>query len=172
MGSFFPDTQIEPGERILFKGRSNRSQGSRAVRGRLFVTDRLVIFAPNAFDQRTGGNSWSCGLREIQGVGTAKRTLEKPFSAGVRKRLELKLAENRQELFGVNHLEAVEETLRDAISGSSSAHSGEAQDGKVVRHHKVLDRRLFLRLIGPVSDPPTRRQNDPSERPVGSGSGT
>ena len=62
------------------KPAANRSQGNRAIRGRLFVTNRRIVFAPSVVDRLTGAKSWSCGLSDTKGVATAERSFEKPFS--------------------------------------------------------------------------------------------
>jgi hypothetical protein len=112
LGIFVAKPYLESGERILFKPGANRSQGNRAIGGHLFVTNQRVIFVPNVVDRLTGAKQWACTLSEIDGVGTAARTFDKPFSGGARRRLELHLDDDRRELFVVNHVEAVEENLR------------------------------------------------------------
>lgn len=59
--------ELEPGEEIRWEARANRFQLKiRSVGGRLYLTDRRLIFAPNKFESRVGGKVWSDRLRDLE----------------------------------------------------------------------------------------------------------
>src|SRR5205823_1300502 len=60
---------LGPNEVAVWSGPANRTQGWRAVGGKLFVTDQRVVFIPHSFDRKTGGSGWSCSGPEIQAIG-------------------------------------------------------------------------------------------------------
>ena len=120
MGLWVSKPRFERGERVLMKPGANRSQGNRAIGGRLFVTDRRVIFVPNIVDRLTGATTWTCGLSDVGDVGTAERSLNEPFSGAARRRLEVRLAGGGKELFVVNHVESVGKALRGAVANNSA----------------------------------------------------
>jgi hypothetical protein len=115
MGIFVPKPHLERRERLLYKRAANRSFGNRAIGGRLFVTTRRVIFAPNVFDRLLRAKVWSCPITAVESVGTSGRTLEDPLSGGARRRLRLSLSGNQQELFVVNNVVTVVEAIKDAM---------------------------------------------------------
>jgi hypothetical protein len=98
--ALFPGPKLQPGEEIVWSARANRAQGGRAVGGKLYVTDRRMMFAPNRIEQRLKGCEWSCSVGAVREIGVKQRG-GNPFSGGVRRRLRVALAE-KDELFVVD----------------------------------------------------------------------
>lgn len=66
------EPELRPGERIVWEAKANRYQSKlRAVGGRLYLTDRRLVFARHEFDASIGGEEWSAPLTEIEGVDVA-----------------------------------------------------------------------------------------------------
>jgi hypothetical protein len=104
----------EPGEHVVWSQGVNRTQSnSRAVGGKLFLTDRRLIFCPHLFDAATGGEPWEVRLAEISGVGIAPKTPEL-LSGGIRDRLQIELTDGAVEPFVVNHVQQVVAQLEAA----------------------------------------------------------
>lgn len=58
---------LELGEEIRWEARANRFQQKiRSVGGRLYLTDRRLIFAPNKFETRIGGKPWTARLLALE----------------------------------------------------------------------------------------------------------
>jgi hypothetical protein len=58
---------LEPGEEIRWEARANRFQQKiRSVGGRLYLTDRRLIFAPTNFETRIGGKAWTSRLLDLE----------------------------------------------------------------------------------------------------------
>lgn len=58
---------LESGEEIRWEARANRFQQKiRSVGGRLYLTDRRLIFAPNKFETRIGGKAWTARLLDLE----------------------------------------------------------------------------------------------------------
>ena len=76
------------------------------------MTNRRIIFAPNVVDGLSGAKAWSCGLSDVEVVGTAERSRNEPFLGAARRRLELHLGGGSRELFVVNHVESIGNALR------------------------------------------------------------
>jgi hypothetical protein len=77
--------ELEPGEEIRWEARANRFQQKiRSVGGRLYLTDRRLIFAPSRFETRVGGRAWSAGLHELERAfaGGSIRTVRVVTSGG------------------------------------------------------------------------------------------
>lgn len=56
-------------ERVLWTKRANRFQSAiRAVGGRIYLTDRRLVFASHRFDAKFGGEEWSAPLERIEEV--------------------------------------------------------------------------------------------------------
>jgi hypothetical protein len=55
MGSWVEEPATADGEEVLWRRAANRQQGPRrAVGGRIFLTNKRVIFMANRFDHATG----------------------------------------------------------------------------------------------------------------------
>jgi hypothetical protein len=108
--------EAEPDEQVAWSQGANRIQKSgRAVGGKLFLSDRRLVFCPHWLDGATGGRTWETPLATIATVGTAP-------TAGRRDRLRIEMADGEEELFVVNRLPEVVSRLEAA--GLQSAQPG------------------------------------------------
>lgn len=107
--------QAEPQEQVLWSQGANRIQPSgRAVGGKLFLTDRRLVFCPHWVDGATGGKTWEVSLATVAAVGTAEKR-------GRRERLRIELADGDEQLFVVNRVAEVVSRLEAAGARPSSA---------------------------------------------------
>jgi ABC-type taurine transport system ATPase subunit len=106
--------RLEAGETIQLKRLANRTQGNRAIGGRLVVTDRRLAFSPSSVERRLRAQDWQCLLAEVREVDTAKRTAD-PLSGGLRRRVRVALTGNREELFVVNDVDEVARQIRAVL---------------------------------------------------------
>ena len=99
---------------------ANRQQGPyRAIGGRLFLTDRRLIFVPNMVDLATGGRHWNRDLQDIARVGPEPRHFGIPFvtkDVGLRKRLRVEARDGSVDIFLVNRVSAAVRRLEAAVS--------------------------------------------------------
>jgi hypothetical protein len=110
----------QPQEEVVWSQGANRIQPSgRAVGGKLFLTDRRLVFCPHWVDGATGGKTWDVGLVEVTAVGTAAK-------GGRRERLRIKLADGEEQLFVVNRLADVVSTLEAARQEGGQRPTGAA----------------------------------------------
>jgi len=99
---------LNDGESIAIEFAANRTQGWRAVGGKVWLTSSRVLFVPNAVDTSTGGKGFECGRGAVSGVDVAPATLAGvPFSGGLRRRLRLRLLDGSEELFVVDGADAL-----------------------------------------------------------------
>jgi hypothetical protein len=57
---------FEEGEKVRWEARANRfQQRIRAIGGRIYLTDRRLVFAPNKFEEKIVGRAWSARLVEL-----------------------------------------------------------------------------------------------------------
>jgi hypothetical protein len=91
MGMIFRMEQplFEPGEQVAWRVTANRSYDGVAVGGRLFVTDRRILFRPTGFELGGGGVGRECSFSDVAKVDLAKRELNL-FSGGLRRRLRIR----------------------------------------------------------------------------------
>lgn len=102
MAIWVPDPTLDPGETILEFFSANRTQGKRAVGGRLFLTDGHLRFVASRFDRALGGRDWKVGRDEVTSVSVADRSIAGgPFTGGVRRRLAVE-ADGQVNFFVVN----------------------------------------------------------------------
>ncbi len=111
MGLWVAMPVVDVGEIVKRGLAANRDQNGRAVGGRLFVTDKRLLFQPNRIDSVTGGKAWTCDLGEIAAVGASPRD-GRPFSGGLRTRLRVETKDGDVERFVMNHLGEVIDELR------------------------------------------------------------
>jgi hypothetical protein len=57
--------RLEPDERLEWSARANRMQGLRAVGGRLFLTNRRLVFARTRIEKFLRGSEWSAELGDL-----------------------------------------------------------------------------------------------------------
>ncbi len=66
------EPELWPEEEVLWSDRANRFQHKlRAVGGRLYITDRRLVFARNEFDAGLGGEEWATELSAIHDAKVA-----------------------------------------------------------------------------------------------------
>lgn len=104
------------GERVERRWIANRAQGSRAVGGALFLTDRRLVFCPHHLDNLTGGSAWAVELTGVAGVERAPKTGH-PYDGGLRDRLRVRTRRGAWEHFVINRLDDVIDLLRTRLPG-------------------------------------------------------
>src|SRR5258708_1196187 len=114
MGIIFKSPEMQDHEWVLWRKFANRTQGNRAVGGRLHLTDRQLIYEPNRFDAVTKGRPWSATLASIQAVSTEGRN-GSLFSGGMRTRLRIELETGSTEYFVVNRAQDVVKVIKGAV---------------------------------------------------------
>jgi hypothetical protein len=68
------DPAMDPGEELLWsQGSSRRQSRFRTVGGRLYLTNRRLVFAPHKMDARHGGHEWDVALSDVAGFRVAGR---------------------------------------------------------------------------------------------------
>jgi hypothetical protein len=103
------------GETVEWSKLANRSQSrNRAVGGKLYLTDRRLLFCPHWVDAVFGGRAWSCERSRVQAIG--KEPKSGGLGGGMRDRLRVEVAGDDVELFVVKDLDAIVERLRGAIA--------------------------------------------------------
>ena len=117
MGVFIKSPHLSDAERVLWKKAANRTQGGRAVGGRLYLTETRLIFQPNRFDAATKGQPWSATLADIEGVSTEAPDgrLSGLFSGGVRTRLRLDVSGGGSERFVINGVDTAVQKIRETV---------------------------------------------------------
>ena len=104
------------GETEVFSIFGNRTQSAnRAVGGKLFVTDRRLLFTPHLFDYALGGQRREIFFTDIANV-SAQTAGGDAFGGGLRNRLRIDLRDGTAELFVVNKLDQVIEKLQKHIT--------------------------------------------------------
>jgi hypothetical protein len=118
MGIWVRSPQLAGGERVVWKKYANRTQGGRAVGGRLYMTDSRLFFQPSRIDAATKGQFWSAPLAAIEGVST-----DAPdgnyFSGGLRTRLQINVSNGATELFVVNHVGDAVQAIQQGIGSKA-----------------------------------------------------
>ncbi|WP_410871194.1 hypothetical protein [Nocardia sp. A7] len=88
MGLWIGTPALNATENIIWQKLANRTQGGRAVGGRLHLTGTRLLFVPNHIEAITGGKRWEAPLTQLRAVGR-----QSPdgglFSGGIRTRLRL-----------------------------------------------------------------------------------
>lgn len=111
--------EAEPNEHVAWSQGANRIQPSgRAVGGKLFLTDRRLVFCPHWVDGATGGKTWDASRTDVAAVGTAPRGGKR---GGLRDRLRIELTNGGEQLFVVNRLADVVSRLEAARQEDSNA---------------------------------------------------
>jgi hypothetical protein len=60
---------FEEGEEVCWEARANRfQQGIRSIGGRIYLTDRRLVFAPSKFEEKVFGRAWSAQLADLDGA--------------------------------------------------------------------------------------------------------
>jgi len=110
-------SKVEPfdGEEVRYSRPASRAQHARrAVGGRLYVTNRRVLFCPHAVDAALAGEYWWVEHSAIRGLGRAERNYRALHAGGLRRRLRIELVGGDVELFVINKLDQVIAEIRAA----------------------------------------------------------
>jgi hypothetical protein len=91
------------------------------VGGKLFLTDRRLVFCPQWVDGATGGKTWDVSLTDVAAVGTAPKGGER---GGLRDRLRIELTDGADERFVVNRIADVVSRLEAARQEGGQAPTG------------------------------------------------
>ena len=111
---------LEPGEQVRETWLANHTQhAQRATGGRLYLTDRRLVFEPHAVDRALDGKVWSVPLRIVTGVDRSERDLSHFFGGGLRRRLRVRLDDGSEWFFVVNRTRRCAETLRGHLPAPS-----------------------------------------------------
>ena len=118
MDFWFPAPTLDSGERVGATILANRTQGVRAVGGKLFVTDRNLRFVANRLERFSGGQDITIARGVVKSIEVAERSARGgPFSGGLRRRLNVVTIDGG-ELFVVNGAEQVAQRLQEWASQS------------------------------------------------------
>lgn len=124
MARWIHEPDLQRGEEVLWSQHANREQDSfRQAGGRLFITDRRIVFVPGSFDKASGGRPWEAPLDQVAVVTVEPRRFTAPLlglAARLRRRLRLELRDGSVELFVVNGLER----LVGKVSGAADLRNG------------------------------------------------
>ena len=115
---------LQDGESIIWDAMASRTQGSRAVGGRLYLTTRRFCFTATRLEHVVRGEDWETSRDAVTWIGLEPPSLDAgPFSGGARTRLRLDVADRDVELFVVNGLGETPALLRDelGLSGDDTA---------------------------------------------------
>jgi hypothetical protein len=102
---------LGPGESIRWHAWANWGpDNTRQVAGRLFVTNRRIVFVPNAFERFTGQPSWECPLPDARvSVGPGQWNTRIPVlrSLALRSRLTVACPGTEKQFFWLRNLPTV-----------------------------------------------------------------
>lgn len=108
MGLIVRSPPLAVGEIVQSTFAANMAQESRVVGGRLFVSNKRLIFEPHRLDRWTGGEAWSSNLddiAEVQIEGRSGSLDSKGIPTALRRRLRISEVDGRSSLFLVHDLE-------------------------------------------------------------------
>lgn len=102
--------EMRPDEQVLWSQAANRFQGRlRSVGGKLFITDRRLVFGPHDFDAALRGEQWSAPLSEIESVEVVGRL----------RLVHIHLTEGRRERFVLRPAEEHAAVIREAAQAAA-----------------------------------------------------
>ncbi len=105
---------LQDGEHVAWSVPANRTQGGRAVGGKLLLTEQRLIFTPNRVEVLTHGRRWECKRAVVESVGTLDRT-GGPFDGGLVRRVRID-HDGSVDLFVVPRPEEVAVQLRALLA--------------------------------------------------------
>lgn len=98
---------------------ANHTRNSwRAVGGKLFVTNKRIIFVPNILDDKLAGKPVEIAHEQVSEIFVQERSvsIKELFSGGLRERLGIRLDDGTAHLFVVNDLHRVRDDIAEALS--------------------------------------------------------
>lgn len=97
--------ELFDGESVVWSAKANMVQWRvRAVGGRLYLTDRRLVFARNTAESHLGGKEWSAGLGKLASA-----------SSGGRRSIRVECKDGRVERFIIDSPPESAETVDHAI---------------------------------------------------------
>lgn len=119
MSILFPKPNLSTSENILFSVMANRTQSAqRAVGGKLFVTNKRILFIPHRFDSLFGGKELSLNISEIDTIEKEEAGAD-VLGGGLRDRLKIVTSNKKNELFVVNNLD---DTIKKLLNFCHTRH--------------------------------------------------
>jgi hypothetical protein len=115
------DDQLMAGESVRWHKTALRTIGPVTAAGHLYLTQHRLLFIANGVNLRRR-LPWSVSLEHVREVEVKART-GTPFNGGMRRRLAVRLDGNVEELFIVNKVDLVRDSLRHLIFDEVSAHN-------------------------------------------------
>jgi hypothetical protein len=112
------ELDLRPGEVVTRTVGANRSQGRRAVGGKVHVTNQRVAFVPHGFDKSLGGELWEVPLGQVVSIDVGPRG-KNWFDGSIRRRLRI-ITSTSTEYFVVNRVAAVASELSVLVGSASS----------------------------------------------------
>lgn len=104
--------ELEPNEQVVWETRANRFQARiRSIGGRIYLSDRRLIFAPNRFEMKVAGKAWSARLID----------LERAFVKGPMKTVRVVSQAGAEERFVIWPREGSAERINQAIEEARAA---------------------------------------------------
>jgi hypothetical protein len=120
MGFWVARPYLRSGETIVWRVAANRQQSaSRAAGGRLFLTEKRLLFQPNRLDSVLRAAYWSVPIADIVDVDVAARQPALPLfgrAAALRNRLKVVQKDGDVDLFVVSNLERVVDRIAAAVA--------------------------------------------------------
>jgi hypothetical protein len=105
------EPEMREDEQLLWEKAANRFQNRlRAVGGRLYLTDRRLVFGRHEYDSRFGGREWAAPLSEIRDVEARGR--------GPLRKVQVTMRDGTVERFVVRPSDEVAGLLRAAAEAA------------------------------------------------------
>ena len=106
------EPKFEEGEEIRWEARANRfQQRMRSVGGRIYLTDRRLVFAPTKFEERIAGRAWSAQLGN----------LDRAFVHGPMKLVHVVADDGEKQRFVIGSRVESAATINDAIQTAKAS---------------------------------------------------
>ena len=111
------ESWLQGEEVIALRVFANHTEGYTARGGRLWLTDKRLVFHPHALDKGLGARSVDIPLSQITGVGKEPAGCGPGawFSGGLRARLRIETSDGSKHLFVVNGLDSVIAQIKQKV---------------------------------------------------------
>jgi hypothetical protein len=117
-------SEVDPArdDRVLLKRRANHAEGRTARGGRLFATNKRIVFRPHLIERalsraKTVVIPWS----EVEEITVAPRAVASAAAGALRERLEVKRRDGSSEFFVVNNVNELLRELREIQGAVATA---------------------------------------------------
>lgn len=102
---------FEEGEEVRWEARANRFQQKiRSIGGRIYLTDRRLVFVPNKFEEKVAGRAWNARLAD----------LDRAFVMGLLKNVRVVAQDGETQRFVIWPRVESAETINAAIQGAKA----------------------------------------------------